>query len=318
MMNSGSIQSINDPMSTTSTIQTEEELKVGPSTPSNFAKGNQKASVLGSDRFRRMSRAVSMSIELSTKHHKQDEPVDQCCGMKCSPEIKTLVITMTLFGTITAAQTAAAFMANSLALLGDCASMFVDTLSYAANIMGECIETEEHRKIRNQLVASGLSLCVLLAITIWVSVEALTRLINPADDDDDDVNAYIVFGFALGGLLFDLASFCAFYMNHREDRNETEELNMNSALLHVFSDSLRSTTTLLESLLIWIWNFNGADTDAWASLIVSGLILIGASGAIISWIREVTEYMYMPKVGKQSLLNKGLLDGNDAENVVTY
>merc|ERR1740129_730188 len=268
-------------------------------------------------RLSRISRAVSISVELSHKHHKPDYD-HRCCGVKMSPEIRTLLITMVLFGTITTAQTVAAFIANSLALLGDCASMFVDTLSYAANIMGECIETEERRKVRNQLIASGLSLCVLLAITIWVSVEALTRLINPADDDDDDVNAYIVFGFALGGLLFDLASFCAFYMNHREDRNETEELNMNTALLHVFSDSLRSTTTLLESLLIWIWGFDGANTDAWASLIVSGLILLGASGAIISWLREVVDYLHMPKAGKQSLLNKSLLDGTDPENVVTY
>merc|ERR1719330_1797732 len=110
--------------------------------------------------------------------------------------------------------------------------------------MGECIETDEHKKIRNQLVASGLSLCVLLAITIWVSVEALTRLINPNDGEDEDVNEYIVFGFALGGLLFDLSSFAAFYFFGITDTevSDASDLNMKTAMLHVFSDTLRSTT----------------------------------------------------------------------------
>eukprot|EP01050_Picozoa_sp_SAG11_P001117 SAG11_NODE_46_length_20454_cov_11.499386_10_plen_101_part_00 len=46
-------------------------------------------------------------------------------------------------------------------------------------------------------------------------------------------------------------------------------LNMMSAFLHVFADSLRSFTTLLEAALIGIWGYDGRRTDAYASLFVS-------------------------------------------------
>jgi len=296
---------MNDP---TETVKTEEILTVDPPEGSQFEKSRlralsenvqQKEEAAGQNaRFRRVSRALSSQMEKTGG------------SGSCSPEIKTLAITMFLFGTITAAQTVAALMANSLSLLGDCASMFVDTLSYAGNIMGECLEADERRKIRNQLIASGLSLAVLIGITLWVTSEALERILHPSDDEDD-VNAYIVFGFALAGLLFDLASFAAFYFNQNEDRNESAELNMNSAFLHVFSDSLRSTTTLAESILIWFFDFNGSKTDAWASLVVSGLILIGAGSAMVTFVKESYDYLYTsrktPKEGNLQAYQK--LDG---------
>eukprot|EP00494_Astrolonche_serrata_P027885 UN28150 len=115
-----------------------------------------------------------------------------CCRGKCTNEVKILVITMILFGTITAAQTFAALAANSLALLGDCASMLIDTLSYAGNIAGECSDIkDERKKMRNQLIASGASLTVLIAITGWIIQQSITSLYD--SEDDDDVNAWIVF-----------------------------------------------------------------------------------------------------------------------------
>ena len=50
---------------------------------------------------------------------------------------------------------------------------------------------------------------------------------------------------------------------------EPDDLNMLSAFLHVFADSLRSFTTLIEALLIGVWDFDGRETDAGASLFVS-------------------------------------------------
>merc|ERR550517_697696 len=60
-----------------------------------------------------------------------------------------IMLTMVLFAAITCAQFGAALIAHSLALLGDCGSMAVDTISYAVNLWAECVE-KEHQQ-RNQL-----------------------------------------------------------------------------------------------------------------------------------------------------------------------
>eukprot|EP01048_Picozoa_sp_COSAG05_P023513 COSAG05_NODE_5124_length_1258_cov_9.859362_1_plen_287_part_10 len=69
------------------------------------------------------------------------------------------------------------------------------------------------------------------------------------------VDPTIVFVFALFGLLFDLVSLLAFKrwggpFASLLGGNDSAALNMSSALLHVLSDCLRSSTTLMMSILI--------------------------------------------------------------------
>ena len=56
-----------------------------------------------------------------------------------SDHAKVLLLAIGAFGTITISQTVAAVVANSLALLGDCASMGVDTLTYCGNLYAEVV-----------------------------------------------------------------------------------------------------------------------------------------------------------------------------------
>ena len=107
------------------------------------------------------------------------------------------------------------------------------------------------------------------------------------------VNPFIVFIFALFGLLFDLGSLWAFRRWGQKfstlvGGEDSEALNMSSALLHVLSDCLRSTTTLIESILIY---FNPCTPsyifDGWATLIVTISILAGGLSGLYKWARQV-------------------------------
>lgn len=233
------------------------------------------------------------------------------CGLRCNPQMRTLTLTMTLFASITFAQCIASLVANSLALLGDCASMLVDTLTYAGNIAAETCQTDQRRRIRNQLFASGFSLFVLILITMFITVRAITRLLD-YNENDEEVNAFIVFGFAIGGLCFDLSSFLAFYFWNKD----TISLNMKSALLHVFSDTLRSLTTLVESIVIWHFDQAGGKIDAWASIIVSGLIFFGAFGAIIEWIGQFMKYRNQIPLYETLLEESFYVPGEGRENIL--
>jgi len=198
-----------------------------------------------------------------------------------------IVVTMVLFATITSAQFGAAIVANSLALMGDCGSMLVDTFSYAANLWAECVESKN--KERNQLIATFVSIIVLIGITGFVIYDSI-NILTSEGEDGDDVNAYIVFGFALGGLLFDMIGLLALGEGKKEKSTGAADLNLHSAGMHVLADLMRSTTTLVESILIWIGQVDSATTDATAALIVSALILIPCAEMIREWWVEYREY----------------------------
>ena len=68
-------------------------------------------------------------------------------------------------------------------------------------------------------------------------------------------------------------------------------------MLHVFSDSLRSLTTLVESLLIWLGHVNAGEADTWSSLVVSLAIVGGSLGTFVGWFRSVTAYYKTGQAG---------------------
>lgn len=207
------------------------------------------------------------------------EPEPQSKRILSSGNVRVLVLTAVLFALITLAQIVAALAANSLALLQDSVSMGVDAVTYVGNIV---VETQRGRHMEVALeVSFGLvSITVLLVFTLLFMLEARTRLTS-ADDSggkDEETNPYIVLAFAIWGLVFDLAAMLAFLLNHRKS-SDGKKINMCTAFLHVGADFLRSSTALIASILMLGFGYNTGHTDAWASLLVGGVILGGATTA---------------------------------------
>lgn len=206
------------------------------------------------------------------------------CGCLWSPNMRVLGLTALLFTVITIAQTAGALISHSQALLADCVSMAVDAATYVMNM---AVETQQgksyHRPL--ELVAASVSQAMLVYFTVDVLREAISSLYG-SGEDEDDVNPWIVFAFAVWGLLFDCCAMYAFVRNQR--RTATSEVNMVSALSHVAADFARSTTTLVESVIIFANpSLSSANIDAWAAILVSATILLGASVAIKELLLEI-------------------------------
>jgi len=220
---------------------------------------------------------------LSYKHSFVENKVWRCfsnrqCGM---------IVTMLLFATLTSVQLWAASIAKSLALFSDCGSMTVDTLSYATNLWAECVVSEHQQ--RNQLIATPLSIFVLFGFTGYIIYYSCNILFGD-QLVEHDVNAYIVFGFGAAGLSFDLVGFYMLRQGKKEKSTSAGDLNLYSAGIHVISDFMRNITTILEGILIWYYNFESTTTDAWATLIVSGLILLPCAEMIREWLKECLRY----------------------------
>lgn len=204
----------------------------------------------------------------------------------CTDNVKVLALTASLISTITAAQAIAALAAHSLALLQDCVSMGVDALTYLGNI-GMETQRGTPREVILELITGTVSLALLLFFTLHFMGEAMAKLQGSEQgDEDEQTNPYIVLAFAIWGLLFDFAAIGAFFWNHRKSESG-HQVNMCTAFLHVGADFLRSSTTLVASILMLGFGFDTTKTDAWASLLVGAIILAGACTGICGIVSQL-------------------------------
>lgn len=70
-------------------------------------------------------------------------------------------------------------VANSLSLLGDAAAMSIDVFTYGGNLYAEYVKGSElspMKKVLSQIAIPVFSLFCLLAVTIWVAIDAYLRL----------------------------------------------------------------------------------------------------------------------------------------------
>lgn len=203
-------------------------------------------------------------------------------GSWCTPNIKVLGLTATLFGVITLAQAVGAHMAQSRCLLADCVSMGVDACTYVGNIVVECQRgTRWYKPL--ELMVGGVSLAMLAYFTFVVMPEALATILKPRVGEEEAVNGYIVLSFACLGILFDCASLYAF---RKEAEGTGEAANLWTALMHVGADLLRSSTTFVSSILMLFFKVNTSTVDSYAALVVGITILGGAALGLLELLRS--------------------------------
>jgi len=210
-------------------------------------------------------------------------------GTWLTPNIKALIVSAFLFAFITIVQVFAGIAAHSQALLMDCISMGVDALTYMGNIVVELRKRDGSDHKGTQLIACAISLSCLLYFTYdgmresWGTVRVCQGW-DKAEKDEDDVNGYITLGFALGGVVFDALCLWAFYSSNKQN-GEARHVNMFTALLHVSADCLRSTSTLIMSLLILVGHVDSTCADAYTSVFIGVTIIGGGLTGIYSWLR---------------------------------
>lgn len=177
--------------------------------------------------------------------------------------------------------------------------MAVDSLSYLGNMLAEC-QTSSITRARLELAMSAVSLLLLAYFTGYFFIEAAHNagLLPEEGAREEDVNPYIVLAFAALGVLFDVLSLLAYKVWHMDPAAtssggaKTNSVNMLTALLHVMSDFVRSTTTFVEGLVLLSYpSINGAVIDGWSALIVCTVISFGVLGGCVSWVRELFVYL---------------------------
>ncbi len=193
---------------------------------------------------------------------------------------RALTLVLALTATFTAAEVVGGLLTGSLALLADAGHMLSDNLSLgiallAAWLAGRPATPEKSFGYKRAEILAALANGVtLVAISIWIFVEAYSRLREPPE-----ILGGWMLAIAAIGLLVNAAG--ALILS----RAASESLNVQGALRHVVADVLGSVGVMVAALVIILTGWRYA--DPLVSVAIGALILAS------SWslLRESTNIL---------------------------
>ncbi len=150
-----------------------------------------------------------------------------------------------LTGAFMLVEIAGGILSGSLALLADAGHMLTDfaALLFAWIAFRVARRPADTRRTygfdRLSVLAAFVNGIALIAVTVWIVIEAIERLSDPKP-----ITGGLMLGVAFAGLLVNIVSFWVL------SRGDGENLNMRAALLHVAGDLLGSVGAIVAALVI--------------------------------------------------------------------
>jgi cobalt-zinc-cadmium efflux system protein len=180
---------------------------------------------------------------------------------------RRLAWTLALQVAYLAAEVVGGYLANSLALLADAGHMLSDVGALGLSLFALWIarrpatERRTYGYYRTEILAALANATTLIAISIWIFIEAAARLRAP-----EPVQGALVMLIALGGLLVNGAG-AALLHGGRE-----HSLNVRGAWLHLLTDAIGNVGVIAGGAAVWAFGWR------WADPVVSVLI-----GLLVIW-----------------------------------
>jgi cobalt-zinc-cadmium efflux system protein len=201
-------------------------------------------------------------------------------GLAASGNRRPLAVVLGISSAILVVEVIGALISGSLALLADAGHMLTDvaglTLALIAAVLVERPATSRRTwgYRRAEILAAAAQAAVLLAVGVFVVVEAVRRLITPPDVAS---GAMLIFGIV--GLLGNALSILLL------SRVQSGNLNTRAAMLEVVNDALGSVAVLAAAAIIALTGWTR--TDAIASLAI-GVMIIPRTWKLL---RETTDVL---------------------------
>jgi cobalt-zinc-cadmium efflux system protein len=186
---------------------------------------------------------------------------------------RALRLVLVLTTAFLVAEVVGGIVADSLALLADAGHMLSDALSLGVALFAAWLAGRPGGPSRTfgfrraEILAALLNGVTLVAISIWIFVEAGMRFSDPPD-----VEAGLMLAIAIGGLLINLVSARILY------GHSGESLNVSAAFRHVIADLLGSVGVIVAALVILATGWDYADP---AISIGIGVLILGSSWSIL-------------------------------------
>jgi cobalt-zinc-cadmium efflux system protein len=171
------------------------------------------------------------------------------------------------------AEVVGGLLAGSLALLADAGHMLSDVVALGLSLFAIRFARRppDPRRTfgyyRAEILAALANGATLLAISVYIFIEAFRRFRHPVD-----VHGAVLMGIAVGGLLVNLAGLWIL------SGGRGESLNVRGAWLHVLTDALGSVGAIVAGVLVWTLNWNWADP---AISVLIGLLVIYSAWSLL-------------------------------------
>lgn len=182
---------------------------------------------------------------------------------------RRLALTLVLAATYMLAEAVGGWLTGSLALLADAGHMLSDAAALGLSLFAMWIAQRPPTPkrtwgyYRTEILAALINGATLLALSVWVVIEALDRFRSPAE-----VDAPVMMAISAGGLVVNLIGLRIL------SGGRDESLNIRGAWLHVLTDALGSVQAIAAGALIWAYGWQWA--DPLASILISLLVVYSA------------------------------------------
>jgi cobalt-zinc-cadmium efflux system protein len=186
---------------------------------------------------------------------------------------RVLAIVLGLTVAFTAVEIVGGLLTGSLALLADAAHMLSDNVALGIALLAVWIAGRPSTPERSfgyqrvEILAALVNGIVLVALAIWIVVEAWQRFSDPPE-----VLAGWVAVIALAGLAVNLVAAAIL------DRAGHDTLNMRAAFRHVVADAIGSAGVLAAALVILVTGWRYADPLAGVAI---AILILASSWSIL-------------------------------------
>ncbi len=161
---------------------------------------------------------------------------------------RNLAITVILNGIITIGQFAGGIISGSLALISDALHNLSDVISvvlaylaYRIGLRPQTLTSTFGYK-RAEILAAFINAVTLIAISVYLLIEAGKRFLNPREVDYLWMLGLGILGIIANGL-------SVLILHHNKDEN----LNIRAAYLHLIGDALTSVAVVAGAVCIWLF-----------------------------------------------------------------
>jgi cobalt-zinc-cadmium efflux system protein len=194
---------------------------------------------------------------------------EPCTTRAPRPDLTRLWVVLGLSSLTLVAEMVGAWVSGSLALLADAGHLLTDVGAIGLTLLTSWLATRppsperSYGHLRWEILGALINGATLLALSVWIIVEAVGRLGEPVA-----VQGGVLLLVATAGLVVNLI---ALALLHR-DRHGS--LNLRGAYLHVLGDLLGSVGAIVAGVIIWRTGWMAADSVI--SIVLAILIVVGA------------------------------------------
>lgn len=199
-------------------------------------------------------------------------------GIRGARSTRLLAVSLTLTTVVMLVQVVGAIFTGSLALLADAAHMFADASALVIALIASVVaarpanERNTYGYQRAEVFGALINAVLLIALCIWIGVEAIQRLFTPSEVE---VAGGLMLIVAVVGLIANAISMWLL------SAAQKTSINVRGAYLEVLGDLIGSVVVIIAAIVIALTGWMPA--DALASLAISIMIIPRA----VTLLREV-------------------------------